>query len=442
MKLMGAVKVATLVGTVVGAVLVAAPQASAAIVTPAAHAAGGTIALPTPPAKPTIKPDIVPTATSDNCAAVLAHLKDYAARGIKQVACEKTVSTTSSPLAHTGSVPAIGFPAACANNHWVVTRNEECNLSSVHIWTTHDVETGAPTGTLTYLISQDIRLSTTTGTITESITFDYASAVGAPAGQTTVVQWTSGCGSPCRITTVPNLTFTVPPTGSRTFTVNYQDSPSAQAPDTFNISHSYIALPPAFIPVGGPDTWGAPLPVRCDNNTPSFTNPGCVVPGYTPNLILPLSKYAAAAVNVLIGEALLSGSPGRSVQTPLTRGDPARTDANRGVTCNGFAPLPPGNSFGVVSDSCDEYPFASSQQSGGARNIPGSNCLEIVSTQDATGAWTTTKLNTYDPNNPQACLRGHVNSVLNSLVGSQALNPMYTANRVMIGDPYTVQVTQ
>jgi hypothetical protein len=443
MKLMGAVKVAALVGTVVGAVLVVAPQASAAIVTPAAPAAGGTMALPTLPAKPTIKPNIVPTATSDNCAAILSHLKDYAARGITQVACEKTVSTASSPLAHTGagSVPAIGFPAACANNHWVVTRNEECNLSSVHIWTTFNTNTGAPTGTETYLISQDIRLSTTTSTITESVTFNYAGATGAPTGLPATIVWNSACSSPCAVTSVRTLTFTVAPGASPTFTVNYRDNPSAQTPDTFSTSHSYTANIVGFITTGI-DAWGAPLPMRCDNNTPGFTNPGCVVPGYTPNLILPLSKYAAAAVNVLVGEALLSGSPGRSVQTPLTRGDPARTDPNRGVTCGGFAPLPPGNSYGVVSDSCDEYPFASSQQSGGARNIPGSNCLEIVSTQDATGAWTSTKLNAYDPNNPQACLRGHVNSVLNSLVGSQALNPMYTANRLMIGDPYTVQVTQ
>jgi hypothetical protein len=385
----------------------------------------------------------VPTATSDNCAAVISHLKDYAARGIRQVACEKTTRAASSPLANTGtgSVPAIGFPAACANNHWVVTRNEECNLASVHIWTTFNTNTGAPTGTETYLISQDIRLSTTTSTITESVTFNYAGSIGAPAGLPATIIWNSACSSPCAVASVRTLTFTVSPGASPTFTVTYRDNPLAQTPDTFSTSHSYTANIVGFITTGI-DAWGAPLPMRCDNNTPSFTNPGCVVPGYTPNLILPLSKYAAAAVNVLVGEALLSGSPGRSVQTPLTRGDPARTDANRGVTCNGFGPLPPGNSYGVVSDSCDEYPFASSQQSGGARNIPGSNCLEIVSTQDGTGAWTSTKLNTYDPNNPQACLRGHVNSVLNSLVGSQALNPMYTANRLMIGDPYTVQVTQ
>jgi hypothetical protein len=443
MKPIHAVKAAALVGAV-GMALAVAPQASATpIVTPAALAAGRTITLPTPPVKPTIEPEIVPTATSDSCAAVLSHLKDYAARGVKQVACEKTASAASTPLAHTGaeSVPAIGFPAACANNHWVVVRTEECNLSSVHIWTTFNTDTGAPTGTETYLISQDIRLSTTSSTITESVTFNYAGATGAPAGLPATIVWHSACSSPCAVSSVKTLTFTVSPGASPTFTVTYRDNPSAQAPDTFSISHDYTANIVGFVTTGS-DAWAAPLPIRCDNNTPSFANPGCVVPGYTPNLVLPLSKYAAAAMNVFVGEGLLAGTPGKDARTPLTRGDPARTDANRGVTCGGFAPLPPGNSYGVVSDSCDEYPFASSQQSGGARNIPGSSCLEIVATQDGTGAWTATYLNAYDPNHPPACLRGHVNSVLNSLVGSQALNPLYTANRIMIGDPYTVQVTQ
>jgi len=142
MRLIHAVKAAAAVGAI-GMALVVAPQASATPIV-----AGHTITLPTPPAKPTIKPDIVPTATSDTCAAVLSHLKDYAARGVKQVACEKTVSTASSPVAPTEaqSVPAIGFPAACANNHWVVVRTEECNLSSVHIWTTWNTSTGEAKG--------------------------------------------------------------------------------------------------------------------------------------------------------------------------------------------------------------------------------------------------------------------------------------------------------
>jgi hypothetical protein len=446
MKLIQAVKVAALVGAVVGAALVVAPQASAAPLTTSPHEVGyqgGTTASPTLPAKPTIKRDIVPTATSDNCSTAVSHLKDYAARGIKQVACEKTTRTASSSLTRsgTGSVKPNAFPAACGNNAWGITRTEECNLNSIHEWITFDGETGVPNGTMTYLISQDIRLSTTTSTITESVTFTYAGATGLPVGLPTTVQWTSACGSPCGVNSAPTLSFTLPPSLSKTFTVTYRDNPLAQAPDTFSTNYGYIALPAGFVPLNT-DTWTSPAPIRCDNNTPSFTNAGCVVPSYVPAVALPLSKYGAAAMNAYVGELYLPGTPGLSDNTPLTRGDPANTTANRNATCSGFQPLPAGNSYGVVGDSCDEYPFASSQQSGGAIGIPGSSCLEIVPKQDANANWTWIALNTYTNAYPQVCLRGHVNSILNSNVGSGALNPMYTLNRLMIGDRYTVQVTQ
>lgn len=436
-------KVATLVGVVVGVALVAAPQASAATPTTPASP-GSTMALPTLPAKPTIKPDIVPTAASDNCAAVVPHLKEYAARGIKEVACESGTRTVATPVTHAAkaSVTPNAFPAACGNNTWVVTRTEECNLSSVHNWTTYDGDTGVPNGSETYLISQDIRLSTRSSTITESVTFNYASAVGAPAGLPANVDWTSACAFPCEVSSVPTIAFTLPVSLSKTFTVTFQDNPAPQGLDTFGTSYSYVALPTGFVLIGGPDTWGSPALIRCDSNTPGFTNPGCVVPSYVPTLTLPLSSYGAAAMNAYVGELYLPGTPGLTTTTPLTRGDPADTNSNRSIICSGFQPLPPGNSYGVVSDSCDEYPFASSQQSGGAIGVGGNNCLQIVPKQGNNGAWIWIALNTYTRAYPQICVRGHVNNVLNTSVGNSALNPMYTLNRMMIGDAYTVQVTQ
>jgi hypothetical protein len=426
-------RVAALAVAVLAAALFgASPVSAASPTTPA----GRVLKLPVPPATAATTPYVVPAATSDHCASVRAHLSDYAARGIKQVACE-----TTTPAARTTSVTPNAFPVACGNDEWVVGRTEECILSGSHVWTTYDADTHAPTGTITYLISQDIHLSTTTSMITESVTFKYAGAVGPAVGLATVLRWTSNCSAPCALTSVPSLAFTVPYGGSVSFTVNYRDNPSAQTPDTFGTSYSYVALPPTFVLIGGPDTWSSPQPVRCDNNTPSFTNPGCVVPSYPVKLVLPLSKFGAAAANVQVGESKLANTPGLSTSTPLTRGNPALTDPNRGVTCGGFPYLPPGNIYGVVSDSCDEYPFASSQQSGGARKIPGSDCMEIVPRQDANGQWEAILLNP-GAGTPPACLRGHVNSVLNSSLGSQAVGPLYTLNRMMIGDPYTVTVTQ
>jgi hypothetical protein len=156
------------------------------------------------------------------------------------------------------------------------------------------------------------------------------------------------------------------------------------------------------------------------------------VPAWGPVLSLSLATYGAAAMNVYIGERFLKGTPGNSPGTPLTRGDPARTDPNRTAVCNTFTPLST-----VPDDSCDEYPFASSQQSGGALGLTGAACLQVKPFQQANGIWTWTFLNTYTLT--QACQVGHVNNTLNSNVGT-ALGTMYTTNRMLIGDPYVVQV--
>ena len=164
------------------------------------------------------------------------------------------------------------------------------------------------------------------------------------------------------------------------------------------------------------------------------------MPTYTPTVVLPLSVYGAAAMNAYVGELFLPGTPGLSSTTPLTRGDPANTDPNRTQICTGFTALPAGNLYGVVNDSCDEYPFASSQQSGAVFGVAGQNCLEIVPTQNANGTWTFKFRNMYTASYPQVCVRGHVNNDQNTSVG-RALQSVYVANRMMIGDPYTVQVT-
>jgi len=110
---------------------------------------------------------------------------------------------------------------------------------------------------------------------------------------------------------------------------------------------------------------------------------GCVVPDFVPLLTLPLSVYGSAALNVWIGEHFLPGTPGLTPATPLTRGDPAQTDANRAAVCSGFQPF----LVLVANDSCDEYPFASTQQSGGALGLTGSNCLEALPFALANGNW-------------------------------------------------------
>jgi hypothetical protein len=432
-----------------GSVVSDAPPAA-----PAAAAAGaGAAAVPLkPPSKPAIKPDIVQSAPSSNCAAVRAHLKQYAARGIRQVTCE-TITSAAAPAPARPRAPApvrpgkptvtprIAVSSVCSSSSWSFSRTEECRQNATYRITTRDAETNEITGALDFLYSQDITMATNSTQITEKDTLSYTGGTGPAFGLPVTSTFTAGCTFPCQVQSPATVSITILPDQTQSWSFSYQDTPGTAAPDMFSIIYAVTDVIPGFLPVGYPVTYSAGAPVRCDNNTPNWTVPGCVVPSFAPTLVLPLSVYGAAAYNVYVGESYLPGTPGLTASTPLTRGDPADSDPNRTVTCSGFQRFPDGNGYGVISDSCDEYPFASSQQSGGALKIAGSNCWEIVPRQDQKGQWTFDEKNKYINASPQVCVRGHVNSTLNSNVGRRALNPLYIDNRMMIGDPYTVQVT-
>jgi hypothetical protein len=413
---------------------------------PAPGAASSTAAPLKLPSRPTITPMLVPPVFSDTCTAVRAHLKQYAARHIKTVSCVTATEAPPPAPARTGPrtvTPDATGSSLCSNsdNTWEVTRTEECIQNGTINWEVTSTTTGAVLATYQFLLNQDILLAANSDLYVENDSITWAGAQGQtpPSGTVTL---TAACGSPCRVISGGTTTFPLAlgQTQSNIHTT-YADSPGTQMPDMFNNSYVFALSQPG-VALLGPVKWSPAQPIRCDDNTPGWSVAGCVVPSYTPTLVLPLSVYGTAALNVWLGETYLPGTPGLTAGTPLTRGNPAKTDANRAVTCNGFKALPPGNIYGVTGDSCDEYPFASSQQSGGALGIAGGNCWEVVSGQDPDdGAWVFTPLSKYTAKYPQVCLRGHVNSTLNSNVGRQALNPMYTNDRMMIGDPYTVQVT-
>ena len=407
----------------------------------------GTTAVPVKPtSKPTITPMLDQPAASSTCPTVRAQLQQYAAENIKQVLCETVTpaaAPTSAPGTKAAATPDSAASGSCNPLQWTISRGEECSQALVDFWTVINPETFAIVGTLTFLDSQDILLSNYSSLFTENDTYSLIAETGNATGVPATVSFAANCSSPCKLAgNPPPSVFNLAENTSKSFSYTFQDSPGVATPDTFNLSYSFnISLPPpVFAPSLGPYTWSAPQPIRCDNNTPNYTAAGCVVPTYVPDLVLPQSVYGAAAVNAYVGELYLPGTPGLTAATPLTRGNPATSDANRNVTCSGFTALPAGNIYAVVNDSCDEYPFASSQQSGGALGIAGGNCLEIVPTQAANGNWTFKFRNMYTAVYPQVCLRGHVNSAQNSAVGT-ALQSMYVGNRMMIGDPYTVQVT-
>lgn len=139
-------------------------------------------------------------------------------------------------------------------------------------------------------------------------------------------------------------------------------------------------------------------------------------------------------MNVAIGENYLPGDPGNpSGSVPLTRvTDKTVSDGFRTLICGQFIPT----SF-VKTDSCDEYPFATTYQSGGANNLTGASCAEALPIE-YNGVW---YVDWFSYTGTEPCLIGHVPLKKNKAVGS-ALGVFVNANRILDHDPYWVIVNQ
>jgi hypothetical protein len=412
-------------------VAVAQPASAAPAAAPAAAAPGATL-VPLKVSPATIKPNVAaPQAlVSDTCGTVRANLQQYVARHIQQAGC---LTVTRSAARKTASVAAQVSPADASwcsqsNGDWYYDRTEECAEGGTVTETVIDPDTGLITGTASFTVNQDILLSPTSGIFTENDSVTMAAAVGTAAVPGTL-EFTSGCGSPCGVLSNGNYAAEIHLGETDRFAISYEDTPTATTPDKFLTNYVFdIAIPDVFTTEFA--TWGSGANIRCDAQLGGQPT-GCVFSDYPPSLQLSVATYGAAAVNVEIGENYLVGNPGWGA--PLTRGDPADTDSNRDAICDGTFLA----TTLVPNDSCDEYPFASSQQSGGAIGLTGSSCAEALPI-NLNGVWYVEWFKPYL--GTEQCLRGHVPSDQNSAVGSQ-LSSLINTNRVLIGDPYWVAVT-
>jgi hypothetical protein len=320
---------------------------------------------------------------------------------------------------------------ANVNDVWVVNRTTECIQNLNVTIDIINVNTAGILGTGFYHVNQSVTTGTNTNTINDAdaVTFVSGTMQAAQAG---TVTFGSACGSPCKALTGAQ-SFTLAPGQTQTsVSMSYLDNPAAGNQDLFDTAYTFSVVWPGTFRIGSA-TWSTPDDIRCDNQL-APRGVGCVIPEYIPDLPLSVATYGAAAMNVEYGEDFLPGTPGLTTSTPLTRGNPALSQGNQDAICNStFTPFP-----GIVpTDSCDEYPFASSQQSGGNLGHTGADCLDIIPYNNA-GTWEPLFLNTYTGDQP--CLRGHVPLAQNTAVGS-ALGSFYTLQRMLAGDPYTVSIT-
>jgi hypothetical protein len=377
--------------------------------------------------------------TASNCGSVRAGIAEAKKEGKRYVGCMQIGQGTASAAAPTPAVrPDISLTSTCAQaqqdgpNVWAFNRVEECVYPAQAAYTIYDTNFNV-LGVSYFNIYQDIHLIPASNIFTEVDSITFVRGTTPLAQETGALTFTSACGSPKCTVTPASAPVSEPINLGQTlnFGFEYRDTPSTLAPDQFVNTYNLVFLFPGFIELG-PFTYTSATAARCDNQLPGVSTAGCVFPEFSPTLELSLATYDTAAANVGVAQSVVAGAPG-TPGNPLTRGDPAKVDSNRAAICGKFVPL-----ASVTDDSCDEYPFASTMQSGGARGLTGSACIETIPLVGGGGLYGYTIVNGAVGS---PCEIGHVTSSLNSKVGSVALGPFLKQSRVIVGDAYYVAVT-
>jgi hypothetical protein len=328
---------------------------------------------------------------------------------------------------------------AAPNNQWIFKgRDEECIQNLTFTYTTWNSVTKAILATDKFSVNQDIVLSPNSDLFVENDTVSVV-ATGDPGFAGGEIFFNSACTAPCRLlSTLYNGEelggWEIVPPETVVVTKTYEMPSALKTQNSTQIAYSIPFQNFAQIKEGLA-SWGNQTLIRCDNQlAPGTKGPGCVFPSATPTLDLQASIYGAAVVNVAVGEQELVGHPG--LLLPLHRGDPNQSQGNMDAICDRtFVPLP----TRVPTDSCDEYPFASSLESGGQLLLTGKDCYETIPEIDKSGTWTYWQLT--KKTGTQLCERGHVPLALNTGLGSRAIGPFYTANRMMYADAYYVSAS-
>ncbi|WP_146747048.1 hypothetical protein [Thermogemmatispora tikiterensis] len=210
---------------------------------------------------------------------------------------------------------------------------------------------------------------------------------------------------------------------------------------------------PPYVPLND-GIWDSPLAYRCDDalavKSRATLPPGCVFPAFTPTLELSLSQYGAAAALIAWAQQHMTahwGLAGRG--QPLTRlQDEQRVSRNRYTICQrDWQALPPWTAQGgrlQIKDSCDEFPFAGTYQSGASLVQGGTACVQLQAVktnewgQSPAQIWTTVQpIGSVRAAAP--CVRGHIPLILNTVEGG-AYGLFANAQRLLDRDPFWIAV--
>jgi hypothetical protein len=184
---------------------------------------------------------------------------------------------------------------------------------------------------------------------------------------------------------------------------------------------------------------------RCDSAAVTGSA-GCVDQYYTPTLSLSLAQYGAGAAMVQWAQVSLSPHWGlQGVGQPLTR--LVNQGNNRQIICDStFANQ--GSAIGGNdgdSDSCDEFPFAATYQSGALNGVTsGAQCAQLTAVQTGNSGNEAADWASVTPvgtvTGSEVCARSHNPLNLNTDVGG-AYGRFIISQRLIDQDPFWVVVT-
>jgi len=386
------------------------------------------------PDRVAVKP-AAPTVRSD-CATVKARLPQLAGNGRKRASCSTVTTATAGTRAKArarASAHQAAAPVWCDTldpNTWWLTRTSMCITGTQIHYEVFDVRTGEVLGTADFLVSQSMQLETTSLTWIENAYVEAVDVSGAAVG--VEIGLTASCSSACAAssslsTPEPILTGETLPAE-----ITYTDAPGGQ--DSTTVTYTLEAVQPGTIPIQPIVSWPGPgdYPIRCD--TLVGASPGCVIPAVTPTFFVSVAQSGASAIMIAFAQAYLPDSWGNA--QPLRRlADDALAGTNRGIICAGFVPDPtvPGG------DSCDEFPFAKTWESGAMLGQTGADCAEIKPyIDDVTGTWYIQLVN--NVTFTERCVRGHVTLADNTDVGGD-LGRFTQQERLLDLDEYWLTVT-
>ncbi|MEU9099538.1 NucA/NucB deoxyribonuclease domain-containing protein [Streptomyces sp. NPDC048361] len=190
---------------------------------------------------------------------------------------------------------------------------------------------------------------------------------------------------------------------------------------------------------------GTPLPsvntdwvgpqIRCDGKTGEWT--GCVIPEHMANVTIRRSLYRAAAVTYEWAQNNLTTLSMGTKNKPLhyKKMTEEEKKRSRDLTCN-LAPDRFVKDPSVPDDSCDEFPFAATQEGGKA----GTRCVDILP-QEVGGVWDVSNVKVLRNDNVKTnapCVRGHVTNQDNIDAGSKEFGAAVRSDRILDGEAFQV----